>query len=156
MPEDGNHTEVEADVETVEKTIETHLVANWKDGSSRSRKTEPKQSELSPHEFVLPVSIDVVVPEMSLPELNARVEVPVANVEADMMEDEVEQRDPESWKGAADEAMEYLADDHDGDEWSFIYEATGRALSNADVLADPNEVRAYVRARVQSGAFDVA
>ena len=61
------------------KEFEGHLIIDWREGRMRHRKTEP--DSVAPHEVVIPVSVDVVVPDVEVPEIHASVEVPPAKVE---------------------------------------------------------------------------
>lgn len=62
------------------KTYEGHLVINWRDDKIRYRKTPP-QGNLAPHELAVPMSIDVTIPEVQVPEIHANIEIPPARVE---------------------------------------------------------------------------
>lgn len=100
-----------------DKTIEAYLVVDWKQGSTRTRATEPLATELGTNELVTPISLDVIVPEVEVEELTARIEVPEPRVvETEMADREAD--DAADWRAVADELLEpVLQSSTPGREW---------------------------------------
>jgi hypothetical protein len=71
------------DAET--ETFEGYLILDWRSGEQRQRKTEP--TDLAPHQLAIPYSIDVDVPEVTVPTIEAAIEVPEAEVEQSIVEE---------------------------------------------------------------------
>lgn len=67
------------------ETFEGYLVLDWRSGEQRQRKTEP--ADLAPHQLAIPYSIDVDVPEVAVPTIEAAIEVPEAEVEQSIVEE---------------------------------------------------------------------
>lgn len=75
-----------ADQDNVEtKTFEGYLIVDWKRGEMRHRKTKP--NDISPTELAIPVSIDVRVPEVQIPTIEAAIDVPAAQVEQSVVDE---------------------------------------------------------------------
>jgi hypothetical protein len=62
------------------KTYEAYLLINWSKDDLRVRKTHPG-GKLGPQELAIPISVDVTVPEVQVPEIHADITVPPAKVE---------------------------------------------------------------------------
>lgn len=126
------------------KTLTGHLVVNWQDGKMRYRKTAPNKSKQSPYEFVVPIEIDVRVPDKPSPKVEATVDVPEVAVQAGLRADDAQHVDPEAWQPVADG----LIDQHvrDGGEASFeaVYELTGRVMNDVETYPDPSAVKSYI------------
>lgn len=138
--------------DTTTKTLTAYLVVNWKDESLKTRKTEPSEAKLSPYEIAIPANVEVVVPEVEVPEITARVEVPRANVESGLLEDAAREGDPSIWQAIADEQVEQALSDGRDWSWGLLYELTGKTLTESEVYADPGIVRNYIRDEVQRRA----
>jgi len=67
--------------------IHNWLIIDWQNGSTRTRKSEPDPSSLGTHEIATEVHLDLVIPEVDVDNLTARVEVPQPRVEATELED---------------------------------------------------------------------
>ena len=67
------------------KHFECYLVMDWKNESIRQRKTEP--TDIAPTELAIPVSLDINVPEVSVPTIEAAIDVPAAQVEHTVVEE---------------------------------------------------------------------
>ena len=72
-----------SDAET--ELFEGYLILDWRDGSQRRRKTEP--ADLAPHQIAIPYSIQVRVPEVTVPTIEAAIDVPEAEVEQSVIEE---------------------------------------------------------------------
>jgi len=70
---------------TQTKTFECYLVIDWKNEKIRQRKTEP--TDVAPTELAIPVSLDINVPEVSVPTIEAAIDVPAAQVEHSVVEE---------------------------------------------------------------------
>lgn len=66
---------------TEQKTLRAYLIVNWKEETLRVRKTEPDSARTSPSELALPLTVEIVVPDVDTPEITKRIEVPPARVE---------------------------------------------------------------------------
>lgn len=87
------------------KTIENWLIIDWKNSKTRTRSTEPTATDLGTNEVVAPISIDVVIPEVEVDELTARVEVPKPRVEETELAD-IDADGVTDWQDIADEILE--------------------------------------------------
>ena len=70
--------------DTQTKTFSGYLIVDWKNETMRHRKTEP--DDLAPTQLAIPVSVDVAVPEVSVPTIEAAIEVPAAQVEQSVVQ----------------------------------------------------------------------
>jgi len=73
------------DADTQTKSFECYLVVDWKHETIRQRKTEP--TDIAPTELAIPVSLDINVPEVSVPTIEAAIDVPAAQVEHSVVEE---------------------------------------------------------------------
>lgn len=90
------------DAETRE--ITNYLIVDWDSGSTRTRKSEPSASDLGPRELATELNLDIIVPEVTMPELHATVEVPQPRVESAQMDD-LDAEDAPDWHDIADEFL---------------------------------------------------
>lgn len=98
-----------------ERQIENWLVINWDSGSTRTRKSEPEAGDLGPQEIGTRLQLNVTIPEIDVPTLEADIEVPAPKVEATELED-VDADDVPSWKDVAMDVVEKNADAELNDE----------------------------------------
>lgn len=89
------------DVKT--KTIEGWLVFNWKDGSHRTRKSPPDST--GTYEIATPLEITVEIPEIDVPELAAKVQVPQPQVQTAVVESIDDEAFPD-WSDVAEAELE--------------------------------------------------
>jgi len=65
------------------RTYGGYLIIDWREANTsdaiRFRKTEP--SNPAPHEIAIPVSVNVTVPDVEVPSIEADVDVPAPEVE---------------------------------------------------------------------------
>lgn len=138
------------------KQIKNHLIINWKDGSTRTRKSKPNASDLGTHELSTALTLDVVIPEVDIDELHATVEVPKPRVEQSALDDATAEDAPD-WIDVADEQVADFLDAFDTwGEWRERRERYILAVLE-DAPAQPpiedvrryltNEVREAIRAR---------
>ncbi|GAA1280200.1 hypothetical protein GCM10009725_30080 [Aeromicrobium tamlense] len=73
------------DTDTTTKNFELFLVIDWKNDKVRHRKTEP--ADLAPTQLAIPVSIDINVPEVTVPTIEAAIDVPAAQVEQSVVQE---------------------------------------------------------------------
>ncbi|GAA0648918.1 hypothetical protein [Salarchaeum japonicum] len=83
-----------SDAET--KTIEGFLTVNWQDETLRVRKTKPEAGERGRTELVLPISLDVHVPEIDTPVIEGDITVPAADVEASLLAERAQEDEGDS------------------------------------------------------------
>jgi len=130
-----------------EKTISGWLIVNWRDGSHRTRQSKPSQSELGSNELLAELSIDVHVPEVEVPTLATKIDVPEPRVHAATL-DALSEDDLPEWTGAATEAIETeelaIKQAANGDLDRIIDSITMRTLENTPGLPDPDLVKEYV------------
>jgi hypothetical protein len=69
-----------------DKTIGVWLIVDWRKGQTRTRKSEPKASELGTNELKAKVEIDVTVPDVDVPTLSLEIDVPEPRVYAATIE----------------------------------------------------------------------
>jgi len=135
-----------------EETIENWLILNWKEGTTRTRKSEPDQRKLGTHEIATRLRIDVHIPEVDIPELAARVEVPGPQVATAVLDDVDEDDLPDWTDTAADvvsEKREAFLDVEDSDRgreaWNaLVNEVALDVLKDAPGRPDVDSVRKVV------------
>lgn len=138
--------------ETREERIENWLILNWKEGTTRTRKSEPDQTKLGTHEIATRLAIDVVIPEVEIPELAARVEVPGPQVATAVLDD-VDEDDLPDWTDYAADAVEEKREafldvqdeDRGRDAWNaLVNEVVLDVLRDAPGRPDVDSVRRVV------------
>lgn len=90
-----------------EKTIDGWLVFNWKEGSHRTRQSEP--DDLGTYEITTPLRITVEIPDVDVPELAAKVRVPVPRVQTAALAS-LDDEDFPDWSDVAEEYLETYAE----------------------------------------------
>lgn len=128
------------------ETIENWLIINWKEGNTRTRKGEPDQRKLGTHEIATRLQIDVVIPEVEIPELAARVEVPGPQVETAVLDD-LDEEDLPDWKSVADDVLRDRLGD-DGADIEDLKDAMSdmvvQTLQDAPGRPDVDDVEGYL------------
>lgn len=76
----------QTDREGETKRFTGHLIIDWNDETMRHRKTAPDDS-LGPTELAIPVSVDITVPEIQVPSIEAAIKVPATQVEQSVVEE---------------------------------------------------------------------
>ena len=136
--------------DTQRKVLKRYLTVNWKNESVGARKTKPDPANQSPHEFAIPVTVEIIVPEVELPELNATVEVPRPNVESDMRQEQAAHADPDAWMEVADATIDSILADGGSVDFDTVYGIVGRVMTNIDGYAKPERVKQYVNEELRS------
>jgi len=139
------------------KTIQAYLIVDWKQGATRTRTTEPSASELGTNELVTPITLDVIVPEVQVEELSARIEVPEPRViETDMADRDAQ--DIPGWQEIADEYLAPLREAHDpGAEWLDERDAIlVEVLQEAPGRPDIEDVSEYCERQIETAIEGVA
>jgi hypothetical protein len=133
-----------------EKTISAWLVVDWRDGSTRTRKSKPKASNLGANELLAELNIDVTVPEIDVPTLSAKIDVPEPRVHAATL-DALDEDDLPDWTDVADDVLEANAERvrHEATN-ELVTELVGATLLNASGRPDPDLVREYIREAVRA------
>lgn len=135
-----------------EKQINEYLVIDWKEGKTRTRKSEPAASDLGTNEVYAKLEVGVTIPEVDVETIAASVDVPEARVEAANLQALSDEELP-SWTDTALEVIEdsvnlYLRDD--GYATSDIVDIlTAQALQKIATRPDPEKVRDFIRDRVR-------
>lgn len=131
--------------ETREESIENWLILNWKEGTTRTRKSEPDQRKLGTHEIATRLKIDVVIPKVDVPELAARVEVPGPQVETAVLDD-VDEADLPDWKDVADDVFEDAVDPNptEAELRGYVDAMVVETLQDAPGRPDVSDVRSYL------------
>lgn len=142
----GEHSQSEARDESAaeRKVLNGYLIANWKAEDLKIRKTKPDAGSQRPHEFSIPVAIEIIVPDVEIPELGATVEVPRPSVEANLRSEDAEHADPEGWQAVADEFVEEKVQDGETVSYRDVYEVVGRVLTEVETYPDAADVENYV------------
>lgn len=135
-----------------EHQIQNWLIINWKDPSTRTRKSEPKASDLGTHELATELTLDVVIPEVDVDSLHARVEVPTPRVEQSEIEG-LDAEDAPDWQDVADEAVGQFFERHDTwADWRDLSDKfTLNVIRNAPSRPPVEKVQGYLRTRVRGG-----
>lgn len=137
---------------------ETHeiaawLVVDWRSGSTRTRKSKPANQELGTNELLAELAIEVAVPEVDVPTLAARIEVPEPRVQAATLEALDEEELPD-WTDTAAEVVEEHCDrvaDPGPDEWT-VEQLSFRVLERDPGRPDPELVSEFVQDLLESVA----
>lgn len=135
-----------------EHSIENWLVFNWNEQTTRTRKSEPDTSSLGVHEIATKLTLNVHVPEVEMPELEADIEIPQAHVESSRLDD-VDEADVPGWQDVLEEVLaenpsaEYP---EDGDELTLT--VLQRAPGRPDIQEVEEAVLRRLRERNQGDA----
>lgn len=132
-----------------EKTIEGFLVFNWKDGSHRTRKSPPEST--GTYEIATPFELEVEIPEIEVPEIAAKVQVPQPIVQTAVVES-IDEEDFPEWSDHADKqlaAYEGAIVSAEGlaevDE--LVERLTTKTLLEYEGMVDAENVRRYLESR---------
>ena len=134
-----------------EKTITGWLVIDWKTGSHRTRKSKP--DSLGTNELLAKLSVDVEIPEVDVPELALKIDVPEPQVHAATIEALDEDELPD-WTDTAAEVLQNHEDELRAAEdrparQDIVDQLTTRTLVNASTRPAPDQVRQYIRRLTQ-------
>lgn len=121
----------------VTKTLKYHLVVDWKKETVRARKTPP--SGIGPFELHIPAELEIEIPDVDVPSISERLEVPQPSVQRIALEAVFDQEFPE-WADTVDEILDDAWGESDYTILGYVMEATGGVPAPADVLD-------YVRTR---------
>jgi hypothetical protein len=135
-----------------EKEIEEYLIINWKEGKTRTRKSEPQTSELGTNEVYAELEVAVNIPEVDVAKIAAKVDVPEARVEAANLQALTDEELPD-WTDTALEVVNdnwHLLEDVEArNPPEFVDIVTARALTEVATRPDPDKVRDFIRERVE-------
>lgn len=130
-----------------EKKIDGWLVVDWKDGSHRTRQSEPEHHELGSNELLAEIEIGVNVPEVDVPTLALDIDVPEPQVFAATLE-ALDDADLPDWTDAVHEVVSSREDDIEAadrmDVPDLIDQLTGRVLLHVNTRPNPEHVHDYV------------
>jgi len=124
-----------------EEQIKNWLVINWRQGTTRTRKSKPDPTKLGTHELVTTLTLNVTIPEVDVPELRADVEVPQPRVEASELSD-LEVEDSADWMDVADDVVD---ENPDADPYDEVDRLVVSVLEDAPDRPDVTEVRRYIQ-----------
>ncbi|GAB7011755.1 hypothetical protein JCM18549_00260 [Halolamina salina] len=128
-----------------EETIENWLVINWREGTTRTRKSKPDAAKLGTHELATSLTLNVTIPDVDVPELVADVEVPQPRVEASELSD-LETEDSPDWMDVADE----IVDEHpETDPFDEIDQLVVAVLEDTPGRPDVEEVKRYLQQQLR-------
>lgn len=128
-----------------EETIKNWLIINWKQGSTRTRKSKPEPSSLGTHELATSLTLNVTIPEVDVPELVADVDVPQPRVEASELSD-LEVEDSPDWMDVADAVVD---DNPDANPLDEIDRLAVTVLEDAPNRPDVAEVKHYLQTQLR-------
>jgi hypothetical protein len=130
-----------------DKTITAWLIIGWRDGSHRTRQSKPTGSELGTNELLTKVEVDVSVPDVDVPTLAAKIDVPEPRVYAATM-DALDDDDLPDWTDTANDQItqDEVAIDQadDGDLDRIVDSIVARTLMHAPGRPDPDIIQDYV------------
>lgn len=133
------------------KTITAWLVVDWQSGQHRTRQSKPKHSELGTNELLTKIEIEVSVPDVDVPTLAARIDVPEPRVYAATMEALSDEEMP-NWSDAANDVIESeelaIEQAPDGELERLVDSMVTRTLMSAPGLPDPELVKEYIEGAV--------
>lgn len=129
------------------KTISGYLVFNWKDGSHRTRKSKP--DSLGTYEIATPLEIQVEIPDVDVPEIAAKVQVPQPRVQTAVLESLDDDAFPD-WSDVAEEYLEAYVERIRSAETldavdDLVDQLTTKVLLDLDGIAEPEKVRAFLQ-----------
>jgi len=129
------------------KNIRAWLIIDWRSGDHRTRKQKPSQSELGTNELLTKINIDVSVPDIDVPTLSAKIDVPEPRVYAATMEALDDDNLPD-WTVAANDVIDNdtrIIKEADPDDLDRITDSlVARTLLSAPGRPDAQLVRDYV------------
>lgn len=136
------------------KSYKQWLVLDWKDGSSRTRKSKPNSGDLATNELLAQLDVTVEVPEIEVPTLAVEIDVPEPQVYQATM-DALDDEDLPDWTESANTVIagnrERVAT---ADEYQrrqrIVNELTTAALADAPGRPPVKQVREYIGERVES------
>jgi len=132
-----------------EETIKNWLVINWREGTTRTRKSKPDASKLGTHELATSLTLNVTIPDVDVPELVADVEVPQPRVESSELSD-LEAEDSPDWMDVADEIVDQ---NPEADPYDEVDRLVVAVLEDAPDRPDVEEVKRYLQTQLrQRGA----
>lgn len=135
---------------TDSKTLDQWLVINWKQGSTRTRKSEPP--DLGTYEIATRLVVDIEIPEVDVPELAATVQVPQPFVQTAVLEN-VDEEDLPDWSDTAEQVLHEAVGDQDlaedADVRPLAERLTTRVLVDFGGYAEADEVRDYLWGRLR-------
>jgi len=130
-----------------DKEIRQYLIIDWKDETTRTRKSKPTASDLGTNEVYAELEIDVHIPEVDVATIAAKVDVPEARVEAANLQALSDEELPD-WTDTATEVFENVGGDYlatDGYNTNDVVDiVTARALTEMSTRPDPEKVQDYV------------
>lgn len=136
-----------------DKTITAWLVVDWRDGSHRTRKSKPSQRELGTNELLTKVEIDVEVPDVDIPTLAAKIDVPEPRVYAATL-DALSDDELPDWTDTANDVIDgemvAIEQASGGDLDRVIDSITVQTLKQTPGRPDPDLVEQYVQDTVAS------
>ena len=138
---------------TETKTIAGWLIVDWKQGSHRTRQSEPSAAELGANELLADLKVNVTVPEVDVPTLAVDIDVPEPQVYAATL-DALDEDDLPDWTDAATDVVTARRDDIQaaaptGEDqvghWDdLLGSLTLQAVQDAPGRPEVNRVREYV------------
>jgi len=130
-----------------DKTITAWLIIDWRDGSHRTRQSKPKTSELATNELMTKVEIDVSVPDVDVPTLSAKIDVPEPRVYAATM-DALDDDDLPDWTDTAndviDSEMIAIEQASSGDLDRIVESMVAQTLMQSPGRPEPELVQDYI------------
>lgn len=141
-----------------DKTITGWLIVDWKNETHRTRKSKPNASELGANEMVSKLKVDVTVPEVEVPTLKAKIDVPKPQVHAAELET-LDGDELPNWTNIADEMIDARSEDvieaeTVADYESLVMEIVANVMLDAPGMANPETVEEYVHTAVLDVADD--
>lgn len=130
------------------KNITGWLVINWKDMKHRTRQSKP--DSLGTHEIATKLDVEIKIPDVDVPELAAKVQVPQPRVQTAVVESITDETFPE-WSDVAEEVLADALEEgelgecddlHDVDD--LVEQLTTRVLLRHDGVVDAKNVRDYL------------
>lgn len=142
------------------KEVEGWLIVDWKQETHRTRKNRPSAGELGTNELLAKLDIEVEVPEVDVPTLAAKIQVPEPHVFTATL-DALDDEDMPGWADVVDDVVTDRADeirriDGRAEFEGLVDEMTTRALVSMSTRPDPTNVRERVRTVAQRVLDDAA
>lgn len=130
------------------KQIDGWLVVDWKKGKHRTRKSKPSAGDLGTNEVLAKLSVEVEVPEVDVPTLSVKVDVPEPQVFAATLE-ALDDEDLPDWSDTAIDVVEdhrdAIADAKSQSDYRDLVDTlTTRVLMQVNTRPSPKEVRKFV------------
>ena len=122
------------------KHTKSYIIYNYRDDNLKMRKTKPSRNDISPYAVAMKLDLEVEVPEMEIPDIKQRVEIPEPEIRKaigeigleELVENEtffedlhpatVLEQEPEQIEAKLDELEEEITEEDEEEYEDFLFE----------------------------------